>query len=125
MRIPLLILLACVLGWRRREFLFPWLLAGSVSLVVFHDLWRCYPRDYYFAPLGVVGALSLIRLYGLRPRLGTVLLVLGLLWNARHALDDAPVIESQREMSMAGSLVAGSVNTISATPAIRRIRASV
>lgn len=94
-----------VWSFRRREYGFPWLFVGGLGLVVFHDLWREYPRDYYFAPLGVVGGLAAIRLVQLAPRLGVVMLALGVVWNGSHAFDAAPTIPAQREMAMAGRFV--------------------
>ena len=98
-------LIVAWVGWRRREPGFAWLLVGGVALVVFHNLWRYYPRDYYFAPLGVVGGLAVVRCWQVAPRTGIVIVALGLLWNGRHAWDVPVVRPAQREMALAGSLL--------------------
>jgi hypothetical protein len=99
------LILAAVLGVRRRDWEFPCLLLGGLALVGFHDLWREYPRDYYFAPLGVLGAFGLLQVARSYPRLGFLLVCLGCLWNGKHLLDDPPLRAWQREMTMAGRFV--------------------
>lgn len=98
-------LLAAWFGFRRGDRELAWLLAGGLGLVVVHDLWRAYPRDYYFAPLAVGGALGLIRLFAHAPRLAFGVAALALLWNIRHAADPPRLHGAQREMTMAGRLL--------------------
>ena len=94
-------LLVAVLGWRRDRS-FALLFLGGLALVGFHVLWRDYPRDYYFAPLGVMGGLALVRLGQLAPRTGLVFLLLGLVWNGWNFQYPPRQLGWQREMSMAG-----------------------
>lgn len=99
------LVLAAVAGLRRRDLEFPCLLLGGLALVGFHDLWREYPRDYYFAPLGVLGAFGLLQIARSYPRLGFVVVCLGCLWNGKHLFDEPPLRAWQREMTMAGRFV--------------------
>lgn len=81
---------------------YPAALAGFAALVVLHLVVRGYPRDYYFAPLGVLGALAF---GGLAPRATAVagVLLLGFnVWQLR-----APPFAHvwQEQMSMAGKFL--------------------
>jgi hypothetical protein len=99
-------LLAAWLGLRRRDSRFAWLLSGAVSIVCVHYFWRCYPRDYYFAPFGVAAALATLRLCQWTPRTGVVLLLLAVGWNGyRYVRYLMPTRNWQREMTMAGRFV--------------------
>lgn len=85
----------------------PWdLIALGVGLwllVAAHEVWRQYPRNYYFAPVGIAGALALLPLARGRWHWFLVPLALGQAFTAR-----APVTEQrpwQEEMAMAGRLL--------------------
>ena len=95
-------LLVAWLGWRRGDRSFLLLLLAGLALVCFHVLWRDYPRNYYFAPLGVMGGFALVRLARLAPRTGLVFLLLGMLWNGWNFQYPPRHLGWQREMTMAG-----------------------
>lgn len=99
-------LLVAVLAWRAGKRDFACLLAGGLGLVLFHCLLRVYPRDYYFAPLALPGALALCWLLKHRQGLGLVLLVLAICGNAWRLQQALPAHGAQREMWMAGQALA-------------------
>ena len=96
---------AAAVGLARKNMQLPLLLLGGLALVGFHSLWREYPRDYYFAPLGVAAAFGLVNLCRWHPRWGVLLAGLACLWNGKHLLDDPQTRVWQREMWMAGRFV--------------------
>jgi hypothetical protein len=73
------------------------LLLGAVSLLLLHYPVRQYPRAYYFAPLGVAGALALLRLQRLR-----WLLAAALVGTLGFSLPRDEALPGQLEMAMAG-----------------------
>lgn len=79
------------------------LLGGAVLLVFAHDTWRCYPRDYYFAPIAVAGLWLVASCAGRFGPRAARLALLGVL--AGHALElrvPAPQRPWQEAMVMAG-----------------------
>ena len=76
---------------------------GLWVMVLSHEVWRQYPRNYYFAPLGIPGALALLPLARGRGHRWLVLVALLQAFEARN-----PVTEQrpwQEEMAMAGRLL--------------------
>lgn len=73
------------------------LLVGSLGLLLLHYGLRQYPRAYYFAPLGVVGAVALLQVHRLR-----WLLLLALPATLLLSAPQDPVLAGQQEMAMAG-----------------------
>jgi hypothetical protein len=76
---------------------------GLWLVVVAHELWRAYPRNYYFVPLGIAGALALLPLARGRWRGFLLPVALVQVWAAM-----TPVTEQrpwQEEMAMAGRLL--------------------
>jgi hypothetical protein len=96
------LVLVAWLGARRRQWGFAGMLLGGIALDAFHLLWREHARDYYFAPLGVAGGFALVRLTQLVPRLGFVVLILGVVWNGWSLQHPPRRLDWQREMTMAG-----------------------
>jgi len=78
---------------------YPAALLGFAGIVFLHLVLRTYPRDYYFAPLGVLGALAFGGLSSYAARAAAVLLLAGNLW---QAATPAPLQTWQEQMAMAG-----------------------
>lgn len=80
------------------------LLLGLVALVFAHEFVRRFPRDYYFAPIALAGALAAGSVLTARPRLG-LLVVLAAAGESVCCARPPERYEWQQEMAMAGRFV--------------------